>query len=305
MSFKSTSFNLRLSTIFRSVSTICVLVGLSSVQVFSQANIIDPNAANTPDISKCSGETELSALIQFISTGGNPAATTVTMPTGVEYIPGSVMMVSQTGGLAVAYASGPVNAPVFNITAGDGTINGGNEIRIKWRVKANCTTPTGTLDFPISVNFNGTSTGEVTADIIDADLNMTVHPIATASIGTPVTVPIVIQNGGLGVTDNITFKITESGMVTSAVTVGGFPATLISTMGTMKTYQVPVAALPGGSLNNPESITVLRTVTLTSCTFSSSYSTNWGCDGASCQTPAPAGPVAARWRAHRAPAGRH
>ncbi|MBK8877093.1 MAG: HYR domain-containing protein [Haliscomenobacter sp.] len=248
----------------------------------AQVNIIDPNATNAPDVEKCYGETTLQALLQFIANG--PSATVnLPMPTGVSYVPGSLMLVSQTGGLGITETDASSTTPTFTIT---GPIISGREIRFSFRVKASCSAIAGTDIFPLNTTFNGnTIDGELLADIIMVDLNLLSHNIQSASIGAPVTVPIRIQNGGLGQTDNITFSITETGMSTSAVSVGGFPAMLVSTSGNTKTYQLPVAGLPGGTLNNPESITVLRTVTITSCTFSSSYSASWGCEMTNCQTP--------------------
>ena len=262
----------------------------STSGLFAQVNIIDPNAANTPDISKCFSETTLEASLQFTTNGTN-AIVSIPMPTGVEYVPGSVALVSQTGGLSIVQTSGAVANPTFTVSASDGMINASDEIRFSFRVKAYCTAMAGTAIFPVNVTFaNQTTSGEISADIIQADLNLLSHPIQMASIGTPVTVPIQVQNGGLGSTDNVVFIITESGMTTTAVTVGGFPAMLISTVGTVKTYQIPVAAFSGGSFDNPETITVLRTVVLQSCTFSSSYGVNWGCSMAQCQSPTPTAP---------------
>ncbi len=284
--------SLYLKTTFAALLRIAMIavLWLSGSTLFAQVNIIDPNAANTPDIAKCFSETQLEATLQFTANGSN-AVVSLPMPTGVEYVAGSVMLVSQMGGLSIVQTSAAVANPVFTVSAADGTINIANEIRFKYRVKAYCAATPGTVDFPLNVTFaNQTTAGEITADIIQADLNLLSHPIQMASIGTPVTVPIQIQNGGLGSTDNVVFIITESGMTTTGVTVGGFPATLISTVGTVKTYQIPVAALSAGALDNPESITVLRTVVLQSCTFSSSYGTNWGCNALLCQSPTPTAP---------------
>lgn len=191
---------------FRTLGVLCYALFFYNI-AFSQINITDPNAANTPNINKCFGTTDLETELQFTSNGANPAVMTVAMPPGIQYSPGSVMLVSQTGGLSITYAGGTPGVPIFNVTAGDGTINSGDKIRVKWSVISLCSATAGTVDFPISVNFGGTSTGEISTDIVEADLSITVHPIQSAAIGTPVMVPIVIQNGGLGATDNITFKI--------------------------------------------------------------------------------------------------
>lgn len=256
----------------------------------AQVNIIDPNAAMTPDVEKCFGETTLTAIVQFTANGGNATAS-LPMPTGLFYVPGSLMLVTQTGGLNVVQTNPAISNPVFTITGPGGSISAGNEIRFSYRVRANCMATAGTPIFPLNVTFNNQVTaGEITADVIEADLSLLSHPIQTASIGTPVTVPIMIQNGGLGATDNLVFNITETGMTTTMVTVGGFPAAFLGLMGNTRSYQIPVAALSGGALNNTEIITVMRTVVLQSCTFSSSYSVNWGCESMSCQMPAPTGP---------------
>ncbi len=149
----------------------------------------------------------------------------------------------------------------------------------------------GTVVFPVKVTFNNVETsGEVLADVLEADLNLSTHVLTTATIGVPVTVPIQIQNGGLGEIDSLDFVITEMGMTTTNVVVNGIPSTLISNIAGVRRYRIYSNALPGGKLNNPETITVLRTVVVQSCVFSSNYATNWGCNGTLCQTPEPFGP---------------
>lgn len=258
--------------------------------IAAQVNIIDPNAALAPDVDKCFGETTMEVVLQFTATGAN-AAVSAPMPAGLFYIPGSVLLISQTGGLAIAQSNPLATNPVFTVTRPGGSINAGNEIRFSFRVRANCMAVAGTAIFPLQVTFNGqVQAGEIAADILEAELNLLSHPIQTAAIGVPVTVPIAIQNGGLGDTDNIVFSITETGMTTTQVTVNGFPAALLGLAGNTRSYQIPVAALSGGVLNNTETFIAMRTVVLQSCTFSSSYSVNWGCEGTLCQTPTPTGP---------------
>jgi len=258
--------------------------------LFGQVNIIDPNAAVAPDIDKCFGETVMEAVLQFTANGSN-ATVSVPMPTGVFYQPGSVALVAQTGGLTISQSNGATTNPVFTITKPGGSIGSGNEIRFSYRVRSNCTAIAGTLIFPIQVAFNSqVRVGELAADILEAELNLLSHPIQTAAIGIPVTVPIAIQNGGLGDTDHIVFSITETGMTTTQVTVAGFPATFLGLAGNTRSYQIPVAALSGGVLNNTETFIAMRTVVLQACVFSSSYSVNWGCEAALCQSPTPTGP---------------
>jgi len=272
------------------LSKATLVVLLTSGMVQAQVNIVDPNAANPPDVNACSGQTTLAALFQFVSNGPN-AVVNIPIPTGIDYIPGSVMLVSQTGGLSIAQTSASLSAPVFTITASDGTINNGNQIQFKFKVRARCAAVAGTAILPLNVTYNGAvNTGEVATDVIKAELNLTAHAIQSAAIGTPVTVDINVMNGGLGAIDSVDFYITESGMTTTGVKVNGIASTLISNIAGTRLYRIYSNALPGGTFNNPETIIVKRTVVLTSCTFSSSYGVNWGCDGMSCQTPQPTGP---------------
>ena len=273
------------------VSRTSLAILFTSNMLFAQVNIVDPNAANPPDVNACSGQTTLIALLQFASNGPN-AVVNIPIPTGIDYIPGSVMLVTQTGGLSIVQTSGSLSAPVFTITASDGTINNGNQIQFKFKVSARCVAVAGTAILPLNVTFNGaTLNGEVATDVIKAELNLTAHPIQSAAIGTPVTVDINVMNGGLGAVDSVDFYITESGMTTTTgVKVNGIASTLISNIAGTRLYRIYSNALPGGTFNNPETIIVKRTVVLNACTFSSSYGVNWGCDGMSCQTPQPTGP---------------
>jgi len=75
------------------------LVLLSGAALFGQVNIIDPNVANTPDLSTCYGTATLEAL-QFGADGAAPppgqADVSLPLSTGVDYNAGTVMLVSQT-----------------------------------------------------------------------------------------------------------------------------------------------------------------------------------------------------------------
>ena len=77
------------------------LVLLPGAALFGQVNIIDPNAANTPDLSTCYSTVTLEVLLPFGTDGIAPtpreAGVSLPLPTGMDHVAGTVMLVAQTG----------------------------------------------------------------------------------------------------------------------------------------------------------------------------------------------------------------
>jgi hypothetical protein len=235
---------------------------LSGQFLQAQVNIIDPGLSVPPNINKCMGSTTLEATIQFTLDGTGPVPIRPVMMDGVKYVPGTVGLVSQSGGLSVTESNPDPFTPQFQLAVGDGTFNVGDEITISFELAANCDAMMGSNEVILEANYGGTIyDGEIAADVIEADLSMVVHPLRITTIGETEMVAITVSNGGLGSLDEVTFYIVESGMTTSDLTIDGNSIPVAFTNLDTSFYVIPATNLPGGTFDNTETIELIRTVT--------------------------------------------
>lgn len=249
------------------------------------AVITDPNSINRPNVSACYNTTTVEVQLNYTENGNGTL--TLNMPSGVQYINNSVAVVSSSTGNTISQTTFSATNPTFNL----GNVSTTDDLLFSFQVSADCDANFGTNSIGVDVTVNTTSSGTVNIDVLAADLSVSGHANQTIYANQSVTVPLDIENGGLGSIDSIIFFIDESGNTnTTALTVNGtsiLPA--YNTVGSRKYYLIPPTLIPGGALGNTEKITVMRSVTLTTCpindfTFYDEYGTTYGCNNNTCQT---------------------
>ena len=251
-----------------------------------------------PSLTTCFGSSKLTVQLDATIASTTGGDVTIQLATGVNYVPGSVALVSTIGGLSIAENGGTANAPKFIVSPA--TLSPGNRIIFTIDRTATCATRTHALASGI---FKDTVTASIGAssDTKASSSYQINYPVLTftqpaaqnnAVVGTTYTRTFNIKNGGNGCLrqlylslDNpssgiqqISLQVTKHG--TTSIT----PITITptSTSGTTTYYTVPSSALPGGDLCTNEDITITETYKVLKCNAVTNYSAGWGCD------PAPA-----------------
>jgi hypothetical protein len=253
----------------------------------------DPNSGSVV-LNVAYGQATGKVQINFDAAGNGTF--TLTMPTGIRYVPGSMTFTATSGAVIAESNITNLAAPVFSIT---GATVGGS-VTVSYGLRAICGAVTGSNSIAVSATVNGTTgTGSISLTVRSAALSITAHSPYTYSRGAAGTVNITITNGGNGQLDSLTFYIRRAeSFLTDSVTVGGIKLPFIrtSTNGDTSFYGVPSALLPGGTLDNGESLVLTRYFRAGTCSkagnttfpnFQDTYFTNFGVNGSACQSPIP------------------
>jgi uncharacterized protein YjdB len=250
--------------------------------------IIDPNSGASKVTVAYSQST---AGVQFTYTNAGNGSFTLTMPSGVTYIPGSVSFTSSGGAVIAQSNITNLSAPVFSIT---GATVGANSV-ITYGIRSGCATGGGaSIGVAVTVGAS-TDNSTISITILKASLTVNAHDAAvTFSRGASGSSNIVLTNGGNGSLDSIRFYFKQNGpLVTDSVKANGQLLTYIGVVGDTLFYQMSAVHFPGGTLDNGESVTITRYYRLPSCpsltytNFQSTYIANFGRSGSRCQSPEP------------------
>ena len=221
--------------------------------------------------------------VQVSGASVNPTLT-ITLPTGVFYIPGSFTI---TNGSATMVASGITAAPIFTLSGAT------NPFTFTIRRRADCAARTYALG-------SGTFKDIVKVDAVteNAPLLNTYNvkyptltitqpsSITNIALGSNITRNFLLRNTGEGCTDTVFLEIDYATAALSPngdITADGLsfsPNAMLSTT-TKKVYKIfgtPIMA--GGFCNGDAAITVSQPVTVTGCTqVATNYKASWGSSG--------------------------
>ncbi len=293
---------------YSSIKHFILLVLMTIVSTFSiaQYTILYNDAGGDPllteDINTCQSFEEVnSARLIIVSDGADNTTITLTMPTGVSYVDGSVDAVSSVGGLDIVQTTfDPVN-PVFSITPSD--LNSGDEIIFSWEREADCNAVDyqmsgGTFKDILEVSGDGGSFLENnmnlnTYDVLVAALSILGHAPVTTTIGSTESVQLEITNGGQGCVEELTFYIiNDNGIETTGLSgnVSGTTLTADVVNGDTSFYTISSAFLVaeglGNCFDNGEQLFLDREAFISSCETDTRYGVRWGCNGRTdCQIP--------------------
>ncbi len=243
------------------------------------------------DMNVC-GDTTFSIYIL------NPTTTTllntivdIDLPTGVEYISGSVIETTTGTGLKNVIESNVtnLNMPFFSFDS----IPANEWVSFTYRVHTQCGVSGNSVPIPVNLSFNGGTAspfGLNAVNINTATINIVgaTNQNFTGGIGTSYQQTVTLRNAGLGYLDSLTSDLEIKLLLnsTSCLTISApdkgtlsgdtliLPKSLIATIGDND-----------GRWENNEDLQVTYTVTVNCCTnLTRNIVANWGCDGNICET---------------------
>lgn len=286
---------------------LCVVSLFGHNQLQAQYSLLYSDDVGTPlstqDINACQNLDSLNtARLIIASNAADNTSITLSLPTGVNYVAGSIATVSQMGGLSIAEADiSDLSNPIFSVSPADLSL--GNEIIFSWAREATCDAVNyqmagGVFKDIIEVNGDAGSLLENNLslnsyDVVVAALSILSHPAVATTIGSSENVDISITNGGQGCLEEFEFYIIdEPGMSTSNLQ-GTNAATVLSPTATNADttfYTITSAFLSaeglGNCFDNGEQLMLTRTADISTCETGSMYGVRWGCDNRmDCQIP--------------------
>lgn len=260
---------------------------------------------NPRELTVAGAASELQVQLDVAAASSSGADVTIKLPTGVEYVTGSVTKISGTNSLTITENGGSANSPVFKI--GPSSLAVGDRIIFTIKRVANCDARTVAIDGTIFTDkVTGTIAGATPSSATSPTYNVKYavfsfsqpSPQSNAVLGTNYTRTFTISNGGNGCATQAYFLvnypsngitpikfevISQNGITLST------PITLnqTSASGTTYFYTIPSTALPGGDLCQAENIVIRETYKINICNATTTYNAGWGTDSSPanwCQT---------------------
>jgi hypothetical protein len=243
------------------------------------------------DMNVC-GDTTFSVYIY------NPTTTTllnnlidIDLPTGVEYIGGSVLETTTATGLKNVVESNisDLGRPYFSFDS----IPSNDWVSFTYRVHTQCGVSGNSIPIPITLSFNGGSDspfGLNAVNINSATINIVgaTNQNITSDIGTNYQQTITLRNAGLGYLDSLTDDLEVKVLLdaTSCLSITAPDKGTLS--GDTLILPKSIFATIGdndGKWENNEDIQVTYTVSVSCCdNLSRNIQAYWGCDGNICET---------------------
>lgn len=253
----------------------------------SKAQILAP-AYPVPaeDISRGLNQSKLTVKLGFASSCNNTVVT-ITLPSSVSYVPGSITQINTSipGATITESNISNLSAPVFSI---NGIINAG-DLTFTINRKAGCGSAASGKDM-ISVTGSCGSITEGDPNINSYNLlspSLSIippTPVTSAFIGTTSTNTTSITNGGNGCLDTLRYYVVFKGgsMKNTAsnnmITANGASFAPFTTNGDTLFYKIFGHTIFGGDsiLCNGESVSVTETDKVIKCNAAITYSAGWG-----------------------------
>ncbi len=254
------------------------------------------------DVTACLDSAAVNAarLVFTVSDPTGDVEVEIQLPPGITYIPGSVALIDDLGSpfAVTEFDISDPNAPIFLVSATDGTIEFGNQVIFEWsRSSVTCDALSfqmtgGTFKDALTIEHSAGTVLEndpsVNAyDLLVGSLSITEPESIEVNFGDTITKDINIVNGGLGCVDTFTFwMVEESGIVTTELIHAGvviMPTVVGDTLFYEFNTQNFLNAGLGGCLDNGEVIELQRTVAVIECNTDTEMQAYWGCAGSICQ----------------------
>lgn len=260
---------------------------------------------NPRELTVAGAPSELQVQLDVAAASSSGADVTIQLPTGIQYVSGSVTKISGTSGIAITENGGTASAPVFKI--GPNSLVVGDRITFTIKRVAICDARTAaiagsTFTDKVIGSINGATSSNATSPTYN--MKYAVFSFSqpasqsNAVLGTNYTRTFTISNGGNGCVDQAYFSVNYPSngitpvkfeVISQNGTTLSTPITLTqtSTSGTTYNYTIPSTALPGGDLCQAENIVVRETYKINICNATTTYSAGWGTNASSanwCQT---------------------
>ena len=225
-----------------------ILLLLVSSGVLAQSFLINFPAfgtaptANPRGLTVCNGVSELQVYMSASATSTSPATVSIQLPSGINYVPGSAVVVSTNAGITITENGGTPQNPQFTIQNPTGGIFSGNSVTFTIRRTATCVARTEAIAGTMFTDLvTGTIPGSTAASATSGSyaVNYPVfsftQPAAVNNtlIGQAYSRTFSINNGGTGGASAVYFRINNAvAGVTQTVTLtegsgsAGVPAVL-------------------------------------------------------------------------------
>lgn len=279
-------------TQFRNFLTAFFLALFSTA--FAQESFIISFPSSLQPITVCNDSAPLQVKLDALAASTGGADITVKLATGIEYVPGSIKLISSNAGLTVTENGGTANAPKFKINPA--IIAVGSTVTFEIGRTATCAARSfdiGGGDFfdNVSATIPGANTSTKTSaeyNLLAPVLSFTQPASQTnAVLNTSYTRTFKVTNGGNGCAKNIYINIDypANGILAEKLEITqqngvNLPTPIILTPtinGTVYSYTIPASSLPGGDLCNSESLTLTETYKIKVCGATTNYAVGWGC----------------------------
>ena len=260
---------------------------------------------NPRELTVAGAASELQVQLDVAAASSSGADVTIKLPTGVEYVTGSVTKISGTSSLTITENGGTANSPVFKI--GPSSLAVGDRIIFTIKRVANCDARTAAIG---GTTFTDKVTGAIAGATSSSATSPTYNvkyavfsfsqpsPQSNAVLGTNYTRTFTISNGGNGCATQAYFLVNYPSngitpikfeVISQNGTTLSTPITLTQTSATGTTYYytIPGTALPGGDLCQAENIVIRETYKINICNATTTYNAGWGTDSSPanwCQT---------------------
>jgi len=278
---------------------------LCTTNASAQYNILYTDGNNNPlltdDISVCQSEVFYNtARIIIGSNSADNSSFTITMPPGVEYVPGCMSVLNTNAGITVTESNiSDLNSPVFTLQPSD--LSAGDQVTIQYCRVADCAATAhqmngGTFKDEIEVCGDAGCTIDDdpslnSYDLMTPSLSMSSDGPITAQVGTNVCRNITLTNGGQGYLDSIKYyTIDGTGTTTTSMTTvpTGTVLTPIVNGDTLCYWLTGAILAEFGNgdnfMDNGEQILLERCYDVDNCDNASFYGSYWGCPGSCMST---------------------
>ncbi len=268
----------------------------------AQISIVTPYPAAAGNLTRGSIDTTLLTVQITFGAACTGVTATVTLPSGVVYVPGSITKTAGLAGSAIAYSGGTTSAPQFSIS---GITSSGDITFTLARTAACGVTGAGKDVVTVTGSCGAATESDVNTNaytIYAPSLSLTA-PAANAAvnIGNTYARTTSVTNGGNGCLDTVfyyvvvpTGKLRMSDSPTHTINVnltgGALPAqsfTPVRTSGDTLFYKIWGANAFGSDnkLCNGEVLNIAESVVVNACgSWTTYYGARWGRNSSYCQT---------------------
>lgn len=263
----------------------CLLV--TSMVANAQFVISYPGAAQQ-DLTVCYGQSTLTVRVDVAAASSNNTVT-VQLPTGVNYVAGTVTKTGGTAALTIAESNiANLNAPVFAISPT--ALSPGDYITFTIARTAGCAARTYALagntfkDVTTATGSGGTKAfTPATGYNVNYPSFSLVQPaaITNAVIGATYTRTFTVTNGSSGTTGHVYLYIDypSAGVALQSLKIGATTITPVSTVGDRTLFDISGALLGADNLfTNGEILTFAEEIKVLKCGATTAYGAGWGCD---------------------------
>ena len=238
-------------------------------------------------VTSCNGSSKLNVRLDIGQASSTDGSVTITLPSGVTYVSGSVTTLTSSG-LTIVDNGGTLSAPIFKIA---GPLAVGNFINFTILRKGDCTSRIASLSGAtfkdnLAATVNGLTVIEnnpiINSYVVNFPSISLLQPVAqnNAVLGGIYSRTFTVTNGAIGCANAIHFSIDylAAGIQQQSLTLAGNPVLPTSIVGNVYNYTIFGNALTADSqFCNGENLVFTETYKVVKCDAVTNYNFGWGC----------------------------